>query len=300
VLLWAGADFFYSFLLVTSHSFPTASDIDACLLADRHRFRKRIQGLRRRQGEGKPYHQGLEKLQQEMERSRTLAAQRAEMLPQPQFPPELPISEKWREIADLIGKHQVIVLCGETGSGKSTQLPKICLTLGRGVFGRIGHTQPRRIAARSLAARIAEELGSEPGTAVGFKVRFHDHVRPESRIKLMTDGMLLAEIQQDRFLNEYDTLIIDEAHERSLNIDFLLGYLKQLLPKRPDLKVIITSATIDPERFAEHFNNAPIINVSGRTYPVEVRYRPPREREPEGEKDEARPTAGGERRETCS
>nr|WP_245832065.1 DEAD/DEAH box helicase [Solemya velesiana gill symbiont] len=190
---------------------------------------------------------------------------------------ELSISEKWEEIAELIRDNQVIVLCGETGSGKSTQLPKICLALGRSVYGRIGHTQPRRIAARSLAFRISTELDCEMGTSVGYKVRFHDHVRPETHIKLMTDGMLLAEIQQDRFLNEYDTLIIDEAHERSLNIDFLLGYLKQLLPKRPDLKVIITSATIDPERFAEHFQGAPIINVSGRTYPVELRYRPPEE-----------------------
>jgi ATP-dependent helicase HrpA len=245
------------------------------MLADRHGLRKRLHGLKRRRSEGKPYDQGLARLQQEMQRSRELAARRAETLPQPQFPADLPISEKWQEIAGLISEHQVTILCGETGSGKSTQLPKICLALERGIFGRFGHTQPRRIAARSLAARISEELGCEVGTAVGYKVRFHDHVRPESHIKLMTDGMLLAEIQQDRFLNEYDTLIIDEAHERSLNIDFLLGYLKQLLPKRPDLKVIITSATIDPERFAEHFNNAPIINVSGRTYPVEVRYRPP-------------------------
>ncbi len=245
------------------------------MLAERHGFRKRIQGLKARQREGKSYHQGLLRLCQELQHSRELASRRAATLPQPEFPSELPISEKWQEIATLIQQHQVIILCGETGSGKSTQLPKICLTQKRGIFGRIGHTQPRRIAARSLAARISEELGCELGTGVGFKVRFHDHVRPESHIKLMTDGMLLAEVQQDRFLNEYDTLIIDEAHERSLNIDFLLGYLRQLLPKRPDLKLIITSATIDPERFAEHFAGAPIINVSGRTYPVELRYRPP-------------------------
>ncbi|MEA1051959.1 DUF3418 domain-containing protein [Lamprobacter modestohalophilus] len=165
----------------------------------------------------------------------------------------MPVSERRDEIAKLIEQHQVIVLCGETGSGKSTQLPKLCLELGRGVFGRIGHTQPRRIAARSLASRIAAELGTELGSTVGYKVRFHDRVRPETSVKLMTDGILLAEIQRDRYLNEYDTLIIDEAHERSLNIDFLLGYLKQLLPKRPDLKLIITSATIDPQRFAKHF-----------------------------------------------
>ena len=176
-------------------------------------------------------------------------------------------------------------MCGETGSGKSTQLPKICLAIGRGIYGKIGHTQPRRIAARSLSARISEELGCELGTSVGYKVRFHDRVSRDSHIKLLTDGMLLAEIQQDKWLNEYDTLIVDEAHERSLNIDFLLGYIKQLLPKRPELKLIITSATIDPERFSKHFGNAPIINVSGRTFPVEVRYQPPMD-EADGERDE--------------
>jgi ATP-dependent helicase HrpA len=201
------------------------------------------------------------------------------------YPPELPVSERHDEVARLIQAHQIVVLCGETGSGKSTQLPKICLELGRGVAGRIGHTQPRRIAARSLASRVSQELGTELGTLVGYKVRFQDRVRPETSVKLMTDGMLLAEIQQDRSLDEYDTLIIDEAHERSLNIDFLLGYLKQLLPKRPDLKVIITSATIDPEKFAKHFEGAPVLNVSGRTYPVEVRYHPPAE-EGAGERDD--------------
>jgi ATP-dependent helicase HrpA len=267
------------------------------MLADRRSFGKRLSGLRGRQQQGKPFDQGLQRLLAEMQRSQELAARRAETLPQPQFPSDLPISEKWREIAALISANQVIILCGETGSGKSTQLPKICLTLERGVFGRIGHTQPRRIAARSLAGRISEELGSELGTAVGYKVRFHDHVRPESQIKLMTDGMLLAEIQRDRYLSEYDTLIIDEAHERSLNIDFLLGYLKQLLPKRPDLKLIITSATIDPERFAEHFDGAPIINVSGRTYPVEVRYQPPEDKEGDEGADEA---GAGPSQESCS
>ena len=178
------------------------------------------------------------------------------------------------------------MLCGETGSGKSTQLPKLCLDLGRGVAGRIGHTQPRRIAARTLASRVAQELKAEVGGLVGYKVRFHDRSRPETAIKLMTDGMLLAEISQDRLLLEYDTLIVDEAHERSLNIDFLLGYLQGLLPRRPDLKVIVTSATIDPERFSRHFGGAPICEVSGRTYPVEVRYRPPEE-ESAGERDDA-------------
>lgn len=191
-----------------------------------------------------------------------------------EFPENLPVTQRKEEILRTIAQHQVVVIAGETGSGKTTQLPKMCLELGLGVKGMIGHTQPRRIAARSVATRIAEELQTELGDIVGYKVRFNDQVSENSRIKLMTDGILLAEIQSDRFLTQYDTLIIDEAHERSLNNDFILGYLKQLLPKRPDLKVIITSATIDVERFAKHFNNAPIIEVSGRTFPVEVRYRP--------------------------
>ena len=181
------------------------------------------------------------------------------------------------DIAAAIRDHQVVVLAGETGSGKTTQLPKICLELGRGrrrIGGKmIGHTQPRRIAARSVAERIADELGTELGDLVGYQVRFTDRTSKRSRVKLMTDGILLAELQRDRDLRRYDTIIIDEAHERSLNIDFLLGYLKRLLPRRPDLKLIITSATIDVERFAEHFD-APVVEVSGRTYPVEVRYRP--------------------------
>ncbi len=190
------------------------------------------------------------------------------------FPSNLPVVEKKQAIYEAIKHHQVVIIAGETGSGKTTQIPKICLELGLGVKGYIGHTQPRRLAARSVANRIAEELKTEIGQLVGYKVRFSDHVSESTLIKLMTDGILLAEIQQDKLLLQYDTIIIDEAHERSLNIDFILGYLKQLLPKRPDLKVIITSATIDVERFSNHFNNAPIIEVSGRTYPVEVRYRP--------------------------
>ncbi len=200
------------------------------------------------------------------------------------FPPDLPVSARRDDIAEAIRDHQVVIVAGETGSGKTTQLPKICLALGRGETAAaggamIGHTQPRRIAARSVAERIAEELGSELGETVGYQVRFTDRTSKQSRVKVMTDGILLAELQRDRMLERYDTLIIDEAHERSLNVDFLLGYLKRLLPRRPDLKLIITSATIDPERFAEHFADArgrpaPIIEVSGRTYPVEVRYRP--------------------------
>src|SRR6187431_1786 len=189
------------------------------------------------------------------------------------YPPELPVSQRRDEIAKAIRDHQVVVVAGETGSGKTTQLPKICLELGRGSKGMIGHTQPRRIAARSVAERIASELGTELGELVGYQVRFTDRTSRRSRVKLMTDGILLAELQRDRQLRRYDTIIIDEAHERSLNIDFLLGYLKRLLPRRPDLKLIITSATIDVDRFAQHFD-APVIEVSGRTYPVEVRYRP--------------------------
>lgn len=190
------------------------------------------------------------------------------------FDPQLPVAARHQEIADLIRDHQVVVLAGETGSGKTTQIPKICLSVGRGEQGRIACTQPRRIAARSLAQRLAEECHTEIGQGIGFKVRFSDHVSQDTKVKVMTDGILLSETQNDRLLKQYDTIIIDEAHERSLNIDFLLGYLKQILPKRPDLKLIITSATIDTERFSKHFKNAPILEVSGRTYPVDVLYRP--------------------------
>ena len=205
------------------------------------------------------------------------------------YPAELPVSQRRVELAAAIRDHQVVIIAGETGSGKTTQLPKICLELGRGIAGQIGHTQPRRIAARTVADRIAAELNTELGQVVGYKVRFADTTGDDTLIKVMTDGILLTELQRDRLLLRYDTLIIDEAHERSLNIDFILGYLKQLLPRRPDLKVIITSATIDPERFSRHFTIAPragsaapadqarvppVIEVSGRTYPVEVRYRP--------------------------
>ncbi len=203
-----------------------------------------------------------------------LAARRAN-LPRPEFPPDLPVSAKREDITRAIRAHQVVIVCGETGSGKTTQLPKICLELGRGVEGLIGHTQPRRIAARATAARIAHELKSELGKTVGFKIRFTDRTSPSSYIKLMTDGILLAETQGDPELRQYDTLILDEAHERNLNIDFLIGYLKQLLPRRPELKVIVTSATLDAARFSRHFDDAPVIEVSGRLYPVETRHRPP-------------------------
>lgn len=278
-------------MLLSQSQFPTDSDLAACLLRDRHGLRRRLRGLKRRTREGQPIDQGLAELWEAIRKSQALVEHRQAQVPTIRYPPELPVSERRDEVAALIRNHQVVVLCGETGSGKSTQLPKLCLDLGRGIAGCIGHTQPRRIAARSLAGRLSQELGTEPGTLVGYKVRFHDRIRPETAVKLMTDGILLAEIRQDRFLNEYDTLIIDEAHERSLNIDFLLGYLKGLLPRRPDLKLIVTSATIDPGRFAAHFANAasrpaPIIEISGRTYPVEVRYWPP-EDEYAGERDDA-------------
>jgi len=228
------------------------------------------------------YKEGVDKdsarwqsLCQKIEGSVQWVQQRRDTLPTVTFSEDLPIAAKREEITDAIRKHQVLILAGETGSGKTTQLPKICLSMGRGAKGLIGHTQPRRIAARTVATRIAEEVGTPIGDTVGYQVRFTDQASDNTAIKLMTDGILLAEIQYDRFLSRYDTIIIDEAHERSLNIDFLLGYLKQLLPKRPDLKVIVTSATIDVEKFSKHFDNAPVIEVSGRTFPVEVLYRPP-------------------------
>src|SRR5688572_16156541 len=252
----------------------TSRSIDACLRRDQHRLRRerdRLQGLRLR---GNDVKTGEAALAAKIAASVAARAARAASVPAISYPEELPISQNREEIRGAIEKHPVVIVCGETGSGKTTQLPKICLEAGRGVAGIIGHTQPRRIAARAVASRIAEELKTPLGQLVGYKLRFQDHSRPEGLIKLMTDGILLAETQGDRFLDSYDTIIIDEAHERSLNIDFLLGYLKWLMPRRPDLKVIITSATIDPERFAKHFNDAPIVMVSGRTYPVETRYRP--------------------------
>ena len=240
---------------------------------DRFPFKRRLQQLSRKLSDKTD---GVENLwlnvATDIETSVTARSLRLQNLPDITYPP-LPVSDKKDDIKAAIESHQVVIVAGETGSGKTTQLPKICLELGRGVDGMIAHTQPRRLAARSVATRIAEELNTPIGEKVGFKIRFSDQVSDKSYVKLMTDGMLLAEMQQDRFLNQYDTIIIDEAHERSLNIDFLLGYLKQLLAKRPELKLIITSATIDPERFSRHFNDAPIVEVSGRTYPVEVRYR---------------------------
>jgi len=245
-----------------------------CMLADRFPLKRRLNQLRDALKQNKPVDKSLLDIAHKVQASQQRLQARLSALPKPEYPPELPVSGKKDEIAAAIEKHQVVIVCGETGSGKTTQLPKICLELGRGVTGLIGHTQPRRIAARSVASRIAQELKSPLGEAVGYKVRFNDKLSESSYVKLMTDGILLAETQSDKFLNGYDTIIIDEAHERSLNIDFLLGYLKQLLPKRPDLKIIVTSATIDADRFSSHFNGAPVIEVSGRTYPVEIRYRP--------------------------
>ena len=217
---------------------------------------------------------GLDAVQKKYQKSHDAYLKRQAKLPRPRYDGTLPVHERLDDIKHAIANHQVTIICGETGSGKTTQLPKICLELGRGSAGLIGHTQPRRLAARSVAERIAEELGGNIGDTVGYKVRFNDNTSRDAYVKLMTDGILLAETQTDRYLTAYDTIIIDEAHERSLNIDFLLGYLKQLLPRRPDLKVIITSATIDAERFSKHFNNAPVLEVSGRTYPVDILYRP--------------------------
>jgi len=246
--------------------------------ADRHRLRNLLRAVRRAEEEGRRPDEPLARFHELLEASARRREARAGLVPPLVYDKSLPVVAHRDQIAAAIREQQVVVVCGETGSGKSTQLPKICLEIGRGVSGLIGHTQPRRIAARSIAARLAEELKTSVGQKVGFKIRFTDTTGPETLVKIMTDGVLLAESQQDRYFDQYDTLIIDEAHERSLNIDFLLGYLHRLLPKRSDLRLIITSATIDAPRFAEHFKSdlgpAPIIEVSGRTYPVEVRYRP--------------------------
>ena len=250
------------------------SKLKDIMLVDQRRLSARIHGIGKIKSQEAQQAVAAE-IQLQIEQAQLRVENRKSAVKNPiVFPESLPVSQRKAEIQKLLSEHQVIVVAGETGSGKTTQLPKMCLELGFGNLGMIGHTQPRRIAARSVAARIAEELETELGGLVGYKVRFNDKISDDTQIKLMTDGILLAEIQNDRFLNQYSCLIIDEAHERSLNNDFILGYLKQLLPRRPDLKVIITSATIDVERFSKHFNNAPIIEVSGRTYPVEVRYRP--------------------------
>ena len=256
---------------------PGFADLGARLasltLRDAQSLGRRLDGARRiRKPEARAA--VLAELDGELAKAEARVERRRAAIPRITYPEQLPVSQKKDDILAAIRDHQVVIVAGETGSGKTTQIPKICLELGRGVRGLIGHTQPRRIAARTVAERVAEELNTPLGGAVGWKVRFTDQVGDSTLVKLMTDGIMLAEIQTDRELRAYDTIIIDEAHERSLNIDFILGYLAQLLPRRPDLKVVITSATIDPERFSRHFGDAPIVEVSGRTYPVEVRYRP--------------------------
>ena len=240
-------------------------------LQDEHRLRRQAQRLDRGSGDGRA------RFEQQLAEARARVQRRRASVPAISYPPQLPVSARRGDLLAAIRDHQVVVVAGETGSGKTTQLPKLCLELGRGVRGAIAHTQPRRIAARTVAQRIAHELDVPLGGAVGYAVRFDERGSKDTLVRLVTDGLLLAEIRRDPLLRRYDTVIVDEAHERSLNIDFLLGCLHRILPRRPDLKLVITSATIDPERFSEHFGGAPIVEVSGRTYPVEVRYRPPRE-----------------------
>ena len=254
-------------------------NLDQALIADRHRLRRQLHELRKQSGTPAWDETRLAQWLERFQASAAKVEARLASVPRIRYDDALPIAARRDEIKAAIAKHQVVVIAGETGSGKTTQLPKICLELGRGSHGLIGHTQPRRLAARSVATRVAEELGTPLGELVGYQVRFEDQSKDSSLVKLMTDGILLAETQHDRHLERYDTIIVDEAHERSLNIDFLLGYLKTLLPRRPDLKVIITSATIDLERFSKHFGGAglpgaPVVEVSGRTYPVETWYRP--------------------------
>ncbi|WP_328914331.1 MULTISPECIES: ATP-dependent RNA helicase HrpA [unclassified Streptomyces] len=263
-----------------------AGRLPALTLRDEQRLGRRLDGARRiRKPEARAA--VLAEIGADIERAEQRVAARRTAVPRITYPEALPVSQKKDKILAAVRDHQVVIVAGETGSGKTTQIPKICLELGRGVRGLIGHTQPRRIAARTVAERVAEELDTPLGSAVGWKVRFTDQVGDSTLVKLMTDGIMLAEIQTDRELLAYDTIIIDEAHERSLNIDFILGYLAQLLPRRPDLKVIITSATIDPQRFSRHFGDAPVVEVSGRTYPVEVRYRPLLEEVQEGQENVA-------------
>ncbi|MEC8820512.1 MAG: ATP-dependent RNA helicase HrpA, partial [Pseudomonadota bacterium] len=249
--------------------------LDTCMIRDRFKLNRQWQ-----------QHGMSKRLDQRLQESKALADQRRENAPAVRYPEILPVSDRVDDIKQAICDHQVIILAGETGSGKTTQIPKICLDLGRGIYGTIGHTQPRRVAVRTVSARLAEEMDVTLGEQVGYQIRFSDRSKAISQVKVMTDGVLLAETQHDRFLENYDTLIIDEAHERSLNIDFLIGYIKRILPKRPDLKIIITSATIDLDRFSDHFKQAPVIEVSGRTYPVEVCYRPLVDQEKREDSDE--------------
>ncbi|HEY4098977.1 MAG TPA: ATP-dependent RNA helicase HrpA [Baekduia sp.] len=260
------------------------SRLDELTLLDEHRLGRRLEKARRHPDD----ENALARLDRDFAAAEQRVARRRAAVPEITYPESLPVSARRDELLETIRDHQVVVVAGETGSGKTTQIPKMCLELGRGVRGAIGHTQPRRLAARTVAQRIADELGVELGAAVGYSVRFNDHSGEDTLVRLVTDGLLLAEVQRDPLLRRYDTIIIDEAHERSLNIDFLLGYLQRLLPRRPDLKLIITSATIDPGQFSRHFGDAPVVEVSGRTFPVEVRYRPTvdPERPEAGERDQ--------------
>src|SRR4051812_23545686 len=270
---------------------PLRSRLPDVMLRDERRLQRRLDGVRKIRDEG-AQQRALTSIAREVDASAARVTARAAAVPTISYPSELPVSQQRDALSDAIRQSQVVIVAGETGSGKTTQLPKVCLELGRGIRGQIGHTQPRRLAARTVAERIASELGTQLGDTVGYQVRFSDHSGEKTLVKLMTDGILLAEIQRDRMLRGYDTIILDEAHERSLNIDFLLGYLKELLPRRPELKLIITSATLDPERFARHFDDAPVVEVSGRTYPVEVRYRPLGE---ENDPDESENDSGDDR-----
>ena len=262
-----------------------AARLPALAVRDEHELRRRLDRARR-DGDEAAWRALVEAVDAAEER----LARRRDRVPVPTYPEGLPVSERRDELVAAIRDNQVVIVAGETGSGKSTQLPKICLEAGQGVRGLIGHTQPRRLAARTIAERVAEELGGAVGELVGYTVRFTDKVGDRTLVRVMTDGILLAEIQRDRTLSRYDTIIVDEAHERSLNIDFILGYLKQLLPRRPDLKVVVTSATIDTERFSRHFGGAPVLEVSGRSFPVEVRYRPVGE-DPEDDRDQVQAVA---------
>ena len=252
----------------------SATEVQYQMTRDRHQIEKKQHSLAQRKLSGAPCDRMENELLELMAASHAECIRRQQLIPTIRYDDSLPVAARAAEIIKTIQENQVVIVAGETGSGKTTQLPKMCLQAGLGVMGMIGHTQPRRIAASSVANRISDELAVTLGEQVGFQVRFKDESGDKTLIKLMTDGILLAEIQQDKFLQKYDTIIIDEAHERSLNIDFLLGYLKRILPARPDLKIIVTSATIDVERFSQHFNKAPIIEVSGRTFPVEIRYQP--------------------------
>ncbi|MFM7133189.1 MAG: DEAD/DEAH box helicase [Planctomycetota bacterium] len=250
--------------------------LEEALPSDRGELRARLGGLgRRMRGGGAADPRAMAAVRDAIERSVAERSRRRELVPKVSYPAELPFTAALDALRRALGESQVVIVSGETGSGKSTQLPKLCLELGRGIDGQIAHTQPRRIAARGVARRVAEELGVRLGAQVGVKVRFADETGRDTLVRVMTDGMLLAETRGDPRLERYDTVIVDEAHERSLNIDFLLGYLRRLLAKRPDLKLILTSATIDVERLSEHFGGAPVVEIPGRAHPIEIRHRPP-------------------------